>query len=51
VRGDEIAVTQGIREGETVVIAGQVKLHNGSPVVIDNSHVPASEAAPSITDQ
>ncbi|MBZ9603227.1 efflux RND transporter periplasmic adaptor subunit [Phyllobacterium chamaecytisi] len=51
VRGDQIAVTEGIKEGETVVIAGQIKLHNGSPVVVDNTHVPVAEASPSIVDR
>ena len=44
-------MTDGIKQGETVVIAGQIKLHNGSPVKIDNSHVPLAEAAPNIVDQ
>jgi membrane fusion protein (multidrug efflux system) len=51
VRGDQIAVTDGIKEGETVVIAGQIKLRNGSPVVIDNTHVPVAEASPTIIDK
>jgi len=50
-RGDRIAVTEGVKPGETVVIAGQLKLRNGSPVRIDNSHVPVAEAAPNIVDQ
>jgi membrane fusion protein (multidrug efflux system) len=51
VRGDEIAVTDGIKEGETIVVAGQIKLRNGSPVVVDNSHVPVAEASPAIVDK
>lgn len=50
-KGDRIAITDGVKAGETVVIAGQLKLRNGSPVKIDNSHVPQSEAAPNIVDQ
>jgi membrane fusion protein, multidrug efflux system len=50
-KGDRVTVTDGIKQGETVVIAGQIKLHNGSPVRIDNSHVPLAEAAPDIVDQ
>jgi membrane fusion protein (multidrug efflux system) len=50
-RGDNVAITSGVKEGEQVVIAGQVKLRNGSPVVIDNSHVPTAENAPEIKDQ
>jgi len=51
VRGDQIAVTQGVNDGDTIVVAGQLKLRNGSPVVIDNSKVPVAEASPSIVDQ
>jgi membrane fusion protein (multidrug efflux system) len=51
VRGDQVAVTQGVRQGDTVVIAGQIKLRNGSLVVIDNDHVPIAQASPSIVDQ
>lgn len=51
VRGDQVAVTEGIKEGETVVIAGQIKLRNGSPVVIDNTHVPVAETSPTIIDK
>jgi len=50
-KGDRIAVTDGIKPGESVVIAGQIKLRNGSPVKIDNSHVPLAEAAPTVVDQ
>jgi membrane fusion protein (multidrug efflux system) len=51
VRGDNIAITDGIVAGDKVVIAGQVKLRNGSPVIVDNSKIPPSEDAPAITDQ
>ncbi|WP_316233017.1 efflux RND transporter periplasmic adaptor subunit [Bradyrhizobium sp. SZCCHNPS2010] len=50
-KGDHIVVTEGVKAGETVVIAGQLKLRNGSPVKVDNSHVPVAEAAPDIVDQ
>lgn len=50
-KGDRIAVTDGIKPGETVMIAGQIKLRNGSPVKIDNSHVPLAEVAPTVVDQ
>lgn len=33
-RGDQIAVLKGLREGDTIVVAGQIKLRNGTPVVI-----------------
>lgn len=45
-RGDQIAVLSGVKEGDTVVTSGQIKLHNGSPVQINNSVQPSNEAAP-----
>jgi len=36
-QGERIAVDSGLNEGETVVTAGQIKLQNNSPVVIDES--------------
>ena len=45
-RGDQVAVLKGVNEGETVVTAGQLKLHNGSVVLIDNSIMPTADAAP-----
>ena len=45
-RGDQVAVESGVTEGEVVVSAGQVKLRNGSAVVINNSVQPTDEANP-----
>lgn len=45
-RGDQIAVLKGVKDGDRIVTAGQIKLHNGSAVSIDNSIVPSAEAAP-----
>ncbi len=50
-RGDQVAVLKGIKEGDTVVVAGQVKLRNGTPVLIDNSVKPTDDANPTVTDQ
>lgn len=36
-RGDEASVTSGVKAGETVVASGQIKLHNGSHVVVNNT--------------
>jgi membrane fusion protein, multidrug efflux system len=49
-RGDQVAVLSGVKEGDVVVTAGQMKLRNGTPVTIDNSVQPASDAAPAPTD-
>jgi membrane fusion protein (multidrug efflux system) len=45
-RGDQVAVLTGISEGQTVVTSGQLKLKNGTPVVIDNKVQPANNPQP-----
>jgi membrane fusion protein (multidrug efflux system) len=45
-RGDQVAVLDGVKDGESVVVAGQIKLHNGSAVLINNSIMPTADAAP-----
>ena len=50
-RGDQVAALTGVKEGETVVVAGQIKLHNGSTVLINNSIMPTADAAPLPVDR
>ena len=50
-RGDQIAILSGVKEGDIIVTTGQIKLHNGSPVRIDNSIQPLNEATPQPIDQ
>jgi membrane fusion protein (multidrug efflux system) len=50
-RGDQVAVLKGVNEGDTIVTAGQIKLHNGSTVLIDNSITPTADAAPVPVDR
>jgi membrane fusion protein (multidrug efflux system) len=45
-RGDQVAILSGLKEGQQVVTSGQVKLKNGSSIVIDNSVVPADSPDP-----
>jgi membrane fusion protein, multidrug efflux system len=45
-RGDQVAVTKGLNEGDVVVSAGQLKLLNDSPVVIDNAIEPTNDPNP-----
>jgi membrane fusion protein, multidrug efflux system len=47
-RGDQVAVLKGVKDGDMVITAGQIKLHNGSVVLIDNSITPTADAAPSV---
>jgi len=50
-RGDQVAILSGVEEGQTVVTAGQMKLRNGSPLVIDNTIRPTADANPTPIDQ
>ncbi|MBL9193342.1 MAG: efflux RND transporter periplasmic adaptor subunit [Opitutaceae bacterium] len=45
-RGDQVSILKGLQPGETVVVAGQMKLRNGSPVKVDNSILPDNNPAP-----
>lgn len=36
-RGDQVAILKGVKAGEMVVTAGQLKLKKGTPVIINNS--------------
>jgi membrane fusion protein (multidrug efflux system) len=45
-RGDFVAVTSGLKEGDTVVSTGVFKLRNGQSVVIDNKLSPKFEQNP-----
>jgi membrane fusion protein (multidrug efflux system) len=50
-RGDQVAIMSGVDEGQTIVTAGQVKLHNGSTVAVDNTIRPTADANPIPVDQ
>lgn len=45
-RGDQVAILKGLKEGEIVVISGQQKLKNGSRVAINNTILPSNEKSP-----
>ena len=43
--GDRVVISEGLSEGEQVVLTGQVKLRNGAAVQIDNRIAPADAGA------
>jgi membrane fusion protein (multidrug efflux system) len=49
-RGDQVAVLTGVKDGDVVVSAGQMKLRNGTPLLIDNKVQPTFDATPPPTD-
>ncbi|HUY67778.1 MAG TPA: efflux RND transporter periplasmic adaptor subunit [Alphaproteobacteria bacterium] len=50
-RGDQVQVLTGVKAGDTVVTAGQVKLRNGAPIKVDNSVVPTNNPNPKPEDE
>ena len=50
-RGDQIAVLNGIKEGDTIVTAGQIKLHNGAPLAINNTVQPTNDPNPAPVEE
>jgi membrane fusion protein (multidrug efflux system) len=46
-RGDQVQALSGVKAGDVVVSAGQLKIRNGTPVAIDNSIKPSNDANPS----
>jgi membrane fusion protein (multidrug efflux system) len=50
-RGDQVAVVSGIEPGDVVVSAGQNKLHNGSPVRINNDVKVPFSANPKVSEE
>jgi membrane fusion protein (multidrug efflux system) len=45
-RGDQVAILKGLVEGQEVVTSGQMKLQNGTPVLVDNSVLPSNSPNP-----
>jgi membrane fusion protein (multidrug efflux system) len=51
-RGDQVAITSGVKEGDEVITSGQVKLRNGMGVIINNDEKqPSSDANPKPHEQ
>ena len=45
-RGDQVAIMSGLKEGQMVVTSGQIKLKNGTAIVVDNTIQPANSPNP-----
>jgi membrane fusion protein (multidrug efflux system) len=45
-RGDQVAILKGIKVGDTIVTSGQLKLKNGTPLIVNNAVVPANNPNP-----
>lgn len=45
-RGDQVQVLSGVQAGDQVVTAGQVKLHNGSLITVNNTVQPSNNPNP-----
>ncbi|MDR3451030.1 MAG: efflux RND transporter periplasmic adaptor subunit [Alphaproteobacteria bacterium] len=50
-RGDQVAILTGVKEGDTVITSGQLKLRNGSPLIINNEIQPKNDANPKPVDK
>ena len=50
-RGDQVAVLDGIKAGEEVVTSGQLKLKNGSTIVVNNKVQPSNDPSPAPVDR
>ena len=50
-RGDQVSILKGVAANDVVVTAGQLKLHNGSIVKIDNAVRPTDDPAPVPVDR
>jgi len=50
-RGDQVAIVAGLDEGTEVVTAGQLKLRNGTPLIINNEIQPKNDEDPKPEDK
>jgi membrane fusion protein (multidrug efflux system) len=50
-RGDQVAILTGVQDGDTAVTSGQLKLKNGSAVVINTKVLPSNDEKPEPKDE
>jgi membrane fusion protein (multidrug efflux system) len=49
-RGDQIAITSGIKPGDEIVTSGVFKMRNGAAVLVNNKTQPGNNPAPKVED-
>lgn len=50
-RGDQIQILSGLKDGDVVVSSGQLKLQNGSRIIINNKMQPSNNPAPNLVNK
>lgn len=50
-RGDQVAVLDGLKEGDVIVTSGQLKLHQGSVIAVNNSVQPPNNPSPTPAEE
>jgi membrane fusion protein, multidrug efflux system len=50
-RGDQVAILKGIDDGTQIVTSGQIKLKNGTPLIVDNRVQPSDSPNPTPQEQ
>ncbi|MGA2654451.1 MAG: efflux RND transporter periplasmic adaptor subunit [Gammaproteobacteria bacterium] len=50
-RGDQVVVLKGLKEGDEIVSAGQLKLKNYAEIVINNKIQPSNDANPKVENE
>lgn len=50
-RGDQITILSGLKKGDIIVTSGQLKLKNGSQVIINNTVQPPNSPDPKVPDE
>lgn len=50
-RGDQVAILEGLQEGDRVITSGQLKIKNGTKIIINNVVVPADNPHPVLKDE
>ncbi|HTX05718.1 MAG TPA: efflux RND transporter periplasmic adaptor subunit [Steroidobacteraceae bacterium] len=50
-RGDQVAIIKGLKAGDVVVSSGQMKIKNGTPLIVNNSVLPLDYPNPTPQEQ